>query len=610
MEIRLLTNNEINLAVSVANETYEHDVLPKENNPVAAEQFHRYANEEYLWVEACKRQLFLWGAFEAGKAVGVGAMKSTGQITMLYVLPAYQGEGIACELLDAMEEYAGDVLHLKVVAVNVTPLSAISFFTEEEFEPCGNVEETSFCAMQYFLFAGEIPRFCRNGEADVSQTRPAQSPFGQSINWQDNSQSLWNQQYAAQNTQWNQQQTTQNTQWNQQQTTQNTQWSNQQEQRTSQYVRQNHLDWMQPEAERKKKRVSMPVIIIASAIVVIGLITFGGSALIRNLADSLDSGFESVIQQAVSQNDGQGTGNDGQGDSTTDTNIPNIDIDGIYNQIAGGSTGASDGGNSDQSSDADEEDYTILPDALGKDIVIPQDEIYKADELAYSISEDIIEVPNQVKKGRIEFNIHYPQITFADGSSADAVNEILRDCACMQYDRMYPEVDPNELLSYDPESPYLVSLVNYEITYVSDELINVAFDDHYFLGSAYLEFGDLRTRLVNVKTGEVYGIEDLISHDEKLDQLFYKKICDESDSLKEADAFTADIIGQTLEGEIPEGRYFSNLLLTKKGVNLNLTYHYGNGGRIIRGWCSEDFSDKELEEYHKDSDVWTFYQGR
>lgn len=116
----------------------------------------------------------------------------------------------------------------------------------------------------------------------------------------------------------------------------------------------------------------------------------------------------------------------------------------------------------------------------------------------------------------------YPVITYADGRDATGVNEILRNAACAQFDTMYPEPQ-EEYLYLDEDYPYLACYVDYEITYMSDEILCVAFQDHYFNGSMWGEFCDLRTRVINLATAERYEVEDVRVRMIHLRRLIMKK---------------------------------------------------------------------------------------
>ena len=254
----------------------------------------------------------------------------------------------------------------------------------------------------------------------------------------------------------------------------------------------------------------------------------------------------------------------------------------------------------------EEREVLELADSLGKDFFVTQDDIYVADQLSYTVTAQHIEVPNQRKDGFEEYDVSYPVITYADGRDATGVNEILRNAACAQLDTMYPEPQ-EEYLYLDEDYPYLACYVDYEITYMSDEILCVAFQDHYFNGSMWGEFCDLRTRVINLATAERYEVEDVLRSDDTFAEAYYEKICEKSDSFNDAPAFTARMAGQTMDGEILEGRYYSNYVLCKNDIYVNLTYHYYDEGLIMHGWDSTQWTMEELEPYRTDSDLWEKY---
>ena len=161
----------------------------------------------------------------------------------------------------------------------------------------------------------------------------------------------------------------------------------------------------------------------------------------------------------------------------------------------------------------EEREVLELPDSLGKDFFVTQDDIYVADQLSYTVTAQHIEVPNQRKDGFEEYDVSYPVVSYADGRDTTGVNEILRNAACAQMDTMYPEPQP-EYLYLDEDYPYLACYVDYEITYMSDEILCVVFQDHYFTGSIWGEYCDLRARVINLATAERYEVEDVLRSDD------------------------------------------------------------------------------------------------
>lgn len=128
MEIRLLYENELQLAVDIAHETYEVCVRPYGRTQGEAERYYRYVNVGHLWQMMRDEQLFLWGVFENGQMCAVSAMQRSGNITMLYVKPHCQKRKMGAQLVNHMCAYVAQILHLDRVTVHRTPVVMAPFF--------------------------------------------------------------------------------------------------------------------------------------------------------------------------------------------------------------------------------------------------------------------------------------------------------------------------------------------------------------------------------------------------------------------------------------------------------------------------------------------------
>lgn len=133
MKIRLLEENEIQLAINVAHEAYQKCILPFVRTEEEVNQYNGYVNLENLWKEVQGGRLLLWGAWEGEELCAVSAMRKEGQITMLYVRPVFQKMGYGKALLDWMRGYAKETLRLKMVTANVTPIFAAEYFKRAGF---------------------------------------------------------------------------------------------------------------------------------------------------------------------------------------------------------------------------------------------------------------------------------------------------------------------------------------------------------------------------------------------------------------------------------------------------------------------------------------------
>lgn len=582
MKIRQLYAYELRPAAALVMETYGRMEQPYVANPKEIEDFKRYADEDHLWVESCKNKLFLFGAFDDNDQMcAVGAIDAAGAVTLLYAGLKFQHRGLEAEVLREMEEFA--VVGRSIAREEIKIPEKWMQYTATAGAP-----EQSFASGQQT--AAEQQSF-----APGQQTALGQQPFatGQQTaaeqSFAPGQQTTQEQQaYRNQNTtgygQGYGQQQYQNTGYGQgygQQQNQNTgygqSYGQQQYQNTGYgqgYGQGYGEGYGQQTAPQKKSRALLWVVlaIIGCAVLLVTVPAFIlFHAVNRTVQDTL-TWNESIAEAYRDGEDGSYTEDDTAAEDTEE-----------------------------------EREVLELPDSLGKDFFVTQDDIYVADQLSYTVTAQHIEVPNQRKDGFEEYDVSYPVIAYADGRDATEVNEILRNAACAQLDTMYPEPQ-EEYLYLDEDYPYLACYVDYEITYMSDEILCVAFQDHYFNGSMWGEFCDLRTRVINLATAERYEVEDVLRSDDTFAEAYYEKICEKSDSFNDAPAFTAQMAGQTMDGEILDGRYYSNYVLCKNDIYVNLTYHYYDEGLIMHGWDSTQWTMEELEPYRTDSDLWEKYR--
>ena len=588
MKIRQLYAYELRPAAALVMETYSRMEQPYVANPKEIEDFKRYADEDHLWVESCKNKLFLFGAFDDNDQMcAVGAIDAAGAVTLLYAGLNFQHRGLEAEVLREMEEFAtvGRSIAREEIKIpgkwmqytatagapeqsSVTgqqPTPEQSFATEQQPtpEPQASVTGQQTAPGQQPFAAGQQPT---PEQSFATEQQPTPEP----------------QAYRNQNTGYGQdygQQQYQNTGYGQgygQQQNQNMGYGQsygQQSYQNTGYGQGYGESYGQQTAPQKKSRALLWIVLAVIA---------GAVLLVTVPAFILFHAVNRTVQDTLTWNEPSAEADrDGKDGSYTEDDTAVEDTE-------------------------EEREVLELPDSLGKDFFVTQDDIYVADQLSYTVTAQHIEVPNQRKDGFEEYDVSYPVVSYADGRDATGVNEILRNAACAQMDTMYPEPQP-EYLYLDEDYPYLACYVDYEITYMSDEILCVVFQDHYFTGSIWGEYCDLRARVINLATAERYEVEDVLRSDDTFAETYYEKICEKSDSFNDAPAFTAQMAGQTMDGEILDGRYYSNYVLCKNDIYVNLTYHYYDEGLIMHGWDSTQWTMEELEAYRTDSDLWEKY---
>ena len=403
MKIRQLYAYELRPAAALVMETYSRMEQPYVANPKEIEDFKRYADEDHLWVESCKNKLFLFGAFDDNDQMcAVGAIDAAGAVTLLYAGLNFQHRGLEAEVLREMEEFA-------TVGRSIA---------REEIKIPGKW-------MQYTATAGAPEQSSVTGQqtapgqqafAAGQQTAPGQQPSVTGQQPTPEQSSVTGQQTApGQQPYWNQ-----NTGYGQgygQQQNQNMGYGQsygQQSYQNTGYGQGYGESYGQQTAPLKKSRALLWVVlaIIGCAVLLVTVPAFIlFHAVNRTVQDTL-------------------TWNEPSAEAYRDG------ADGSYTED---DTAAEDTG--------EEREVLELPDSLGKDFFVTQDDIYVADQLSYTVTAQHIEVPNQRKDGFEEYDVSYPVMIF----KASSAPELPRSAALM------PVTSPSA--ATDAASGFCISVV-------------------------------------------------------------------------------------------------------------------------------------------------------
>lgn len=230
-----------------------------------------------------------------------------------------------------------------------------------------------------------------------------------------------------------------------------------------------------------------------------------------------------------------------------------------------------------------------------------------------------------------DFDVAYPQ--FHGGiANVDQVNETLRQTAMRFVSDSYesPTDYYRSVMASVIEDGYgsggkggygalLKNHVTYAISYNSDKLVSVCFSDHYFVGSIYGEFNALRTVNIDVGTGEIYALDDVLDVTDDIANSWID-VCvaqngtdEDGDGQISADECLLTKIAsreqlvQALkgQGELAQ-RFQTTFFVDGNGkVNLGVTFWVSKDGSFIRGWQEMTVPDGELVIARRDSTFWS-----
>lgn len=133
MEIRILQEEEINIAAGLSRFVFDNCLRNRMEYPQTIAYVEEYISEASLRKLCEESKLRLWGVFEEERLVGVSGLQADGMITMLYVLPQWQNRGYGSHLIKIMREYAKEACGCSKVTVNANPAWTAFFFAKKGF---------------------------------------------------------------------------------------------------------------------------------------------------------------------------------------------------------------------------------------------------------------------------------------------------------------------------------------------------------------------------------------------------------------------------------------------------------------------------------------------
>lgn len=232
---------------------------------------------------------------------------------------------------------------------------------------------------------------------------------------------------------------------------------------------------------------------------------------------------------------------------------------------------------------------------------------YKADDISYTLSDGSYREQSGHGTNYIEFNVSYPVISGLDSSKEDEINKIIQDCAMKTVDEIYthPSEEMKERI-IGSQNAALVSLVEYKVCYQSNEFLSVVFNDECYKGT---EYGGIELRAVNInlKTGEVYDIKDIVEMKDSFMSAWLKSMKGEAPNAGFLDQVSLDDFKKVLEGDTFDGRYSNVFFVDGDGIEIGLSvFHHQDEQQenAFYGWITAPFTYQEINRFKTDSSFW------
>lgn len=246
-----------------------------------------------------------------------------------------------------------------------------------------------------------------------------------------------------------------------------------------------------------------------------------------------------------------------------------------------------------------EEDESVL---MGIDEEIKKDLSYEWKDSYYTKEESVSQT------SYIDFDVAYPEITgLQDDKVQTKINDAIRETAMQTVNdyHLKPSQEMKEKL-LKADNGYIVSYVNYKVTYASEDLLSVVFDEQAFTPES--ENGKVHLRTVNIglKDGKVYEAKDIFKLNDKFLEAFRTTMQEEASDEDFLGDYKDDELKAALEGEneILNPEFFIYKKGIEVGYDINPTAESDESGDFDYAWVTAPFSFTQAEAYQSDSEFW------
>ena len=256
------------------------------------------------------------------------------------------------------------------------------------------------------------------------------------------------------------------------------------------------------------------------------------------------------------------------------------------------------------------------------------------DAVSYSFKEETFQKEGTVESAELgitvqtNITVDYPQLIDA-GEHTEKVNTALRDVAMDTVDTYFlkPDDEARKLVSAlgkenssDRSDALFVDDVTWAITYNTEDFISVSYSDWCRIGSQEHGFIFLRCVNANLKTGEIYQVDDVLQVNEVIANAFVdafvKASCEDENgdgAVTDADSvsltlvprkeFVAAMLG---EGEMAKHMDTTFFVDEHGRPNLGVSFWFDDSAHRVwsRAWWDVTLTDELLEGARKDSSFW------
>ena len=224
--------------------------------------------------------------------------------------------------------------------------------------------------------------------------------------------------------------------------------------------------------------------------------------------------------------------------------------------------------------------------------------LYIGSDITYTVEENNYYLFEEIGTIFLYFDVNFPVVTGLEGGIEVEINQTLRDVAMETVNDIY--LNPSEDMiesTLNMQDPYFSSFVTYTITYMDEHFMSVVFEDMYSLGD-YAFYWELRTVNINLTSGVVYSIDDVITMDDAFIEIWLERMRQQAPHTVILDEIPSSEFLNILEGN--NDAFREALMVTGNGIEIGFSYRQGNAV----GWVMAPFTIDEIILYQSDSEFW------
>lgn len=262
----------------------------------------------------------------------------------------------------------------------------------------------------------------------------------------------------------------------------------------------------------------------------------------------------------------------------------------------------------EDSGDSYDDDGDSLDSSNGVD-AIPE---YIDEDISYTLDEDTYSFTDTEKTSTyITFEVNYPTLTGLKKSDVeDKVNKALKEVAMESVDQLYENpTDEVKEAVLSADTPVLASMVEYKVTYASDKLLSVVYEDYSYRGNSEELSYNLRTININLKDGKIYELKDIVDMSPDFIGQWREIMRSEAGNDNFLSELSLDELKEALEGDSKDGVYVVNFFVDEEGIEIgfDLNYRADDSNDLGYLWVTAPFRFDEIEKFENDSEFWSLY---